>query len=189
MWGNGFLCWASRRSGKPASLGPNAAARRKSRLSGTGLTAPSLGTDEMSDGSGAPTGPTRQMKSGLTLQVRKRRVIEAAWFAIKRNARTSKSQETKNEIAAFEENLATNLKRLSRELQQNRFVFPPARGIKIPKDIERLDQRIETLIKAYLAVYREERGKTDDPGRWRLLGIEALAQVEREPFIWPKKKL
>jgi hypothetical protein len=29
-----------------ASLGPNAAARRKSRLSGTGLTAPSLGTDE-----------------------------------------------------------------------------------------------------------------------------------------------
>ncbi|HYT24676.1 MAG TPA: reverse transcriptase domain-containing protein [Candidatus Polarisedimenticolia bacterium] len=88
----------------------------------------------MSDGSGAPTGPTRQTKSGLTLQVRKRRVIEAAWFAIKRNARTSKSQETKNEIAAFEENLATNLKRLSRELQQNRFVFPPARGIKIPKD-------------------------------------------------------
>jgi len=56
------------------------------------------------------------------------------------------------------------------------------------KCFERLDQRIETLIKAYLAVYREERGKTNDPGRWRLLGIEALAQIEREPFIWPKKK-
>jgi len=70
----------------------------------------------------------------LSLQVRKRRIIEGAWLAIKRNARTSKSQDTKNEIAAFEADLSTNLRRLSRELQQNRFVFPPARGIKIPKD-------------------------------------------------------
>ncbi len=88
----------------------------------------------MSDGLGSPTGPTRQMKPGLALEVRKWRVIEAAWLAIKRNARTSKSQETKNEVASFEENLTTNLRRLSRELQQNRFVFPPARGVKIPKD-------------------------------------------------------
>jgi hypothetical protein len=53
----------------------------------------------------------------------------------------------------------------------------------------RIDQQVETLIKAYLAVYREERGKTDAAGRWHLLGIEALAQIEREPFLWPKKKL
>lgn len=115
------------------SLGHNAAARRKSRLSGTGLTEPSPGTDEMSDGSGAPIGPKR-LESDLSLQVRKRRIIEGAWLAIKRNARTSKSQDTKNEIAAFEADLSTNLRRLSRELQQNKFVFPPARGIKIPKD-------------------------------------------------------
>jgi len=61
-------------------------------------------------------------------------VIEDAWRAIKRNARTSKSQDTKNEIAAFEENLSTNLRRLISQLQNNRFVFPPARGIKIPKN-------------------------------------------------------
>jgi RNA-directed DNA polymerase len=61
-------------------------------------------------------------------------VIEDAWLAIKRNARTSKSKDTRDEIAAFEANLTSNLRRLSRELQQNRFVFPPARGVKIPKD-------------------------------------------------------
>jgi retron-type reverse transcriptase len=70
----------------------------------------------------------------LTLQVRRRKVIDEAWLAIKRNARTSKSQDTKKDIAAFEANLSANLRRLIRQLQQNKFVFPPARGIKIPKD-------------------------------------------------------
>jgi hypothetical protein len=37
--------WASGQSGEPASLGHNAAARRKSRLNGTGLTVSSLGTE------------------------------------------------------------------------------------------------------------------------------------------------
>lgn len=73
------------------------------------------------------------MESKLALQVRTTQVIEEAWHAIKRNARTSKSQDTKNEIAAFEANLSTNLRRLRRQLQQNKFVFPPARGIRIPK--------------------------------------------------------
>ena len=102
-------------------------------MSGTGLTEPSLGTDEMSDGSGAPTGPKRPPESNLALQVRKRRVIDGAWLAIKRNARTSKSPDTKNEIAAFEENLPTNLQRICRQLQGRKFVFLPARGIRIPK--------------------------------------------------------
>lgn len=74
------------------------------------------------------------MESKLTLQVRTTQVIEEAWRAIKRNARTSKSEDTKNEIAAFEVKLSTNLRRLCRQLQQNKFVFPPARGIRIPKD-------------------------------------------------------
>ena len=52
---------------------------------------------------------------------------------------------------------------------------------------ERLDREVQSLIRTYLAVYREEWGKTDDAGRWRLVGIEALAQIERKPFIWPKK--
>ena len=128
------LCWASGRSGQPASLGPNAAARRKSRLSGTGRKVPSLGTDDVSDGSGSPTGPTRQVESKLALQVRKQKVIEEAWRAIRRNARTSKSQETKRDIAAFEADISTNLRRLRTQLQQKKFVFAPARGVKIPKD-------------------------------------------------------
>jgi RNA-directed DNA polymerase len=52
---------------------------------------------------------------------------------------------------------------------------------------ERLDHLVETLIRDYLAAYREERAKTDDARRWRLLGIEALAQIKREPFVWPRK--
>jgi RNA-directed DNA polymerase len=55
------------------------------------------------------------------------------------------------------------------------------------KCFERLDQHVGTLIRDYFAIYREEREKTDDAGRWRLLGIEALTQIEREPFVWPKK--
>jgi RNA-directed DNA polymerase len=51
-----------------------------------------------------------------------------------------------------------------------------------------LDVRVSTLIRNYLAAYREERDKTDDAGRWRLLGIESLAQIDRDPFLWPKKK-
>jgi hypothetical protein len=53
---------------------------------------------------------------------------------------------------------------------------------------EHLDQRVLALIRNYLAVYREERDKADDAGRWRLLGIESLAQIKREPFTWPKRK-
>jgi retron-type reverse transcriptase len=71
--------------------------------------------------------------SKLALRVRTTKVIEEAWQAIKRNARTSKSEATRNEIAAFEVNLSANLRRLPRQLQQRNFVFPPARGIKIPK--------------------------------------------------------
>jgi RNA-directed DNA polymerase len=55
------------------------------------------------------------------------------------------------------------------------------------KCFEHLDQCVLVLIRNYLAVYREERDKSDDAGRWRLLGIESLAQIKREPFIWPKK--
>ena len=74
------------------------------------------------------------MESKLALQVRRRRVIDNAWLAVKRSARTSKSQDTKDEIAAFEANLYTNLRRISRQLKQGKFTFPPARGVKIPKD-------------------------------------------------------
>jgi hypothetical protein len=55
------------------------------------------------------------------------------------------------------------------------------------KCFERLDEKIAELMRKYLAKYRNEREKLNDAGRWRLLGIEALAQIERKPFLWPKK--
>jgi RNA-directed DNA polymerase len=73
------------------------------------------------------------MPSKLALEVRKRKTIEAAWSAIRRNARSSKSQSTRDEIAAFEEKISTNLQRIRRQLQEKKFKFKPARGIKIPK--------------------------------------------------------
>ena len=70
----------------------------------------------------------------LALEVRRGQVLEKAWLAIQRNARSSKSLETKNEIAAFAVNARTNLTRISRQLQKRTFVFPAAHGAKIPKD-------------------------------------------------------
>ncbi len=73
------------------------------------------------------------MKKSLARQVRSRRVIESAWRAISRNARVSKSDDTRKEVEEFEKNLTTNLRRLIERLQKGRFEFPPARGVKLPK--------------------------------------------------------
>jgi RNA-directed DNA polymerase len=73
------------------------------------------------------------MPSILALDVRRRKTIEAAWIAIRKNANTSKSQVTKDEIRAFEAELSTNLERIRRQLQKGAFVFQPARGVKILK--------------------------------------------------------
>jgi retron-type reverse transcriptase len=74
------------------------------------------------------------MKSKLALEVRRGKTLREAWLAIRRNSRTSKSEDTKKEIAAFEAKSDTNLKRISAELQKGIFVFPPARGIKVLKN-------------------------------------------------------
>ena len=60
--------------------------------------------------------------------------MREAWLAIRRNSRTSKSEDTKNEIAAFEAKSDTNLKRISAKLRTGTFVFPPAKGVKVYKD-------------------------------------------------------
>lgn len=54
--------------------------------------------------------------------------------------------------------------------------------------LRHLDENISLKLKEYLSIYREEREKTNEDGRWRLLGIQALAQMERKPFLWPTKK-
>jgi retron-type reverse transcriptase len=91
-------------------------------------------SEQLSDGSGLPTGPEDRLKSELALQVRKKKTLSRAWAAIQRNARTSKSETTKKEIEEFAANADTNLKRIQRELQLRAFKFPPAKGVRVPKD-------------------------------------------------------
>jgi hypothetical protein len=43
------------------------------------------------------------------------------------------------------------------------------------------------LIEGYFCSFTEERKKAETAAHWQLLGIEALAQIERKPFVWPKK--
>lgn len=66
--------------------------------------------------------------------MRKAKNLRKAWAAVQRNARSSKSETTKKEIEAFANNADTNLERLQRELQRGTFKFPPAKGVKLPKD-------------------------------------------------------
>jgi len=74
------------------------------------------------------------MEANLALKVRSQRTLEKAWLAIQRNARTSKSEDTKNEIATFAADLQNNIRRIKNHLQKRTFVFPPAKCLKIPKD-------------------------------------------------------
>jgi RNA-directed DNA polymerase len=130
----------------------------------------------MSDGSGEPTGPKRLARSNLALQVRTERVITRAWQAIKRNARTSISQDTKNEVAAFEENLSSNLRRLRRELRQKRFLFAPARGVKIPKD-KRDKSSFRPLVVAKVESRIVQRAVHDV-----LVSLPAIQKFVRTPY-------
>lgn len=65
--------------------------------------------------------------------------MQKAWIAVQRNARTSKSETTKHEIAEFAVDADAKLKRIQRELQRGTFKFPPAKGVKIPKDKKNSD--------------------------------------------------
>jgi retron-type reverse transcriptase len=105
-----------------------------SRLSDTGLTVPSLMSEQLSDGSGSPTGPKDKVKNKLALEVRKRKTLDRAWAAIQRNARHSKSEATRKEIEQFSQDANKNISRIYRSLKDKKFIFPPARGVKIPKD-------------------------------------------------------
>jgi RNA-directed DNA polymerase len=119
---------------------------------------------------------TEHVESKLALKVRRAKVIGDAWKAIKRNARTSKSEDTKSEVAAFEEKLATNLRRLSRELQKKTFEFPPARGVKIPKD-KKDKSSFRPLVVARVESRIVQRAVHDV-----LIGVPAIQQFVRTPF-------
>ncbi|WP_020091127.1 reverse transcriptase domain-containing protein [Methylobacterium sp. 285MFTsu5.1] len=51
-----------------------------------------------------------------------------------------------------------------------------------------LDAAVERLIRDYLGIYSDERKAADVDGRRALLGIESLAGMRRDPFVWPVKR-
>ena len=73
------------------------------------------------------------MPSVLLKKVWGTRALERAWHVIEENSRTSKSQDVKKEVDAFREETSSKLRSLSGRLSHNSFVFPPAKGIAIPK--------------------------------------------------------
>ena len=91
-------------------------------------------SDRLSDGSGSPTGPKDNVKQKLALEVRRRKTLRNAWTAIQRNARYSKSEITRKEIEQFSQEADKNLDKIYKNLQARKFKFPPAKGVRIPKD-------------------------------------------------------
>ena len=102
--------------------------------------------------------------------------MREAWLAIRRNSRTSKSEDTKKEVAAFEAKSATNLKRLNAELQKGTFVFPPAKGVKIPKD-KKNKSNFRPLVVAKVEARIVQRAIHDV-----LVTVPAIEQFVRTPY-------
>jgi len=75
----------------------------------------------------------RQMKTLPIERVRSLKTLGKAWSAVRKNARLSKTEETRNEAARFEADAIEHIGRIQRQLQSNSFKFLPALGKKIPK--------------------------------------------------------
>jgi hypothetical protein len=69
----------------------------------------------------------------LLKKVRSTDNLERAWRTINENGRTSKSEDVKAELAAFYEDAPRNLRSLKYRLSRNKFRFPAAKGVPIPK--------------------------------------------------------
>lgn len=72
--------------------------------------------------------------SQLLKKVRSRRNLEEAWKVIEENGRASRLKGVRNEIERFREDPTKNIELLYRLLLKDKFVFPPAKGIALPKD-------------------------------------------------------
>jgi retron-type reverse transcriptase len=73
------------------------------------------------------------MAKGLFELVRSTRVLRNAWLVIQQNGRTSKSPETREEIAKFAEDASVHLDRIQRQLRKKKFTFKPAKGVRAKK--------------------------------------------------------
>ena len=71
--------------------------------------------------------------SALIKMVWSHRALERAWHVIEENARTSKSDEVRMEVATFKEDASKKIRSLSGKLSSGSFRFLPAKGIALPK--------------------------------------------------------
>ncbi len=50
---------------------------------------------------------------------------------------------------------------------------------------QNLDAKVSLRLKQYISIYGEERDAIAESKQWNLLGVEAIAAIERNPLIWP----
>jgi RNA-directed DNA polymerase len=73
------------------------------------------------------------MQQNLINRVHSHKTLGRAWTAIRKNGRLSKSEATREEIAAFEAEAIDKIVKIQRQLQIGSFKFPPVIGKKILK--------------------------------------------------------
>lgn len=78
---------------------------------------------------------TQQAASArLFKEFRRIKTLEDAWRSVKDNGRKSKSKDTRNKVARFEDKASSNLRSLQRRLGAKNYIFPPSRGVLIPRE-------------------------------------------------------
>jgi retron-type reverse transcriptase len=76
----------------------------------------------------------RTVPSDLLRKVWSHTSLERAWRVIEENARNSKSENVKKEVATFRAAASRNLRSLSARLSGGTFRFEAAKGVPIPKN-------------------------------------------------------
>lgn len=69
------------------------------------------------------------MKGSFYKKVRSPRRLRRAWFKVRENGITSKSEETRREIRLFDSAIGSNLDKIYRKLLNKKWEFNPARGV------------------------------------------------------------
>ncbi|MBE0529660.1 MAG: RNA-dependent DNA polymerase [Rhodospirillales bacterium] len=104
--------------------------------------------------------------------------LEKAWYVIRENARTSKSEDVRQEVERFGEDASRNLRSLSSRLSKGTFVFPPAKGVPVPKRTSdgRKTGKFRPIVLASVESRIVQRSILDV-----LLGVERLKPYAENP--------
>ena len=73
------------------------------------------------------------MKNNLFEKVRKQENLRNAWKKVYENGISSNSKETRNSVKDFSQDVEKNLRRISKDLLNNKFEFQPATGVPISR--------------------------------------------------------